>query len=80
MFSDGKHYTGMTSNLKKRLIYHKKGKIRSTKNKKIIGIVELEKCSNRLFAREREKFWKSGMGRSTIKHSGVEQSGSSRCS
>lgn len=78
-FDDNTIYVGMTGNLRKRLIYHKRGKNKSTKNKNIKNVLEIERCGNRVQARIREKYWKSGAGRKKLKYySGMEQSGSSR--
>lgn len=76
-FSDGGCYIGMTGNLARRVHKHQRGKNRSTKHHTIARVTKLEECSDRITARQREKFWKSGKGRESFKHSGVEQSGSS---
>lgn len=76
-FSDGKCYIGMTANLPRRVREHRRGKNRSTKHHTITRVTKLEECVDSVAARQREKFWKSGKGRESFKHSGVEQSGSS---
>jgi len=62
---DGKFYTGLTNNWNRRLKEHNIGKINtlSTLNRGPFKLVHLEECSDRIKAREREKFWKSGIGR-----------------
>ena len=67
----------MTSDLKKRVVDHKRGKTRSTKNRGRFSVVVIETCQNRVSARTREKHWKSGCGKEFLKRSGIEQSGSS---
>ena len=76
-FDNGRLYIGMTNDLKRRIHEHRKGKTRSTKGKRIVRVLAIEECTDSLEAREREKYWKSGQGRERLKHSGVEQSGSS---
>lgn len=79
-FNDGRIYVGMTSDLKRRVKDHYRGKTQSTKNRRIMKIIKIENCPNRIIARKREKYWKSGCGKEMlkkIKYRGVEQSGSS---
>jgi putative endonuclease len=73
-------YIGMTSDLGKRVDYHKRGKTRSTKNRGGFEVKIVEKWETREDARKREKYWKSGYGKERLKskYRGVEQSGSSR--
>ena len=79
VFVSGRIYVGMTGkSLEERMKGHKRNKTRSTKNRAILKVVEIETCSNRMTARKREKYWKSGCGRERLKiYCGVEQSGSS---
>jgi len=62
---DGKFYTGLTNNWIRRLKEHNFGKINtpSTLNRGPFKLVHLEECEGRIKARQREKFWKSGIGR-----------------
>lgn len=77
-FDDERVYIGMTNDLRRRMHEHRRGKTRSTKGRKIVGVLKIEECVDSLTAREREKYWKSGYGRERLKkYSGVEQSGSS---
>jgi putative endonuclease len=64
--TSGKFYTGITSNLIRRLAEHNKvgsGSVRYTKNLGSFKVVHLEECLIRQEARTREKYWKSGVGR-----------------
>lgn len=63
----GKLYKGMTSDLKKRLIGHRQGNTRSTKNMRDLQIVYTEYCPDRASARLREKYLKSAAGRRFLK-------------
>lgn len=63
----GKLYKGMTSNLEKRLIGHRQGNTRSTKNLRDLQIVYTETCPDRVSARLREKYLKSAAGRRFLK-------------
>jgi putative endonuclease len=66
---DGRFYTGITNNLKHRLVEHNRGKSStpSTKNQRPFILIYFEKVENRRVAREREKYLKSGSGREFIK-------------
>lgn len=61
-------YVGMTDNLKRRIKEHLRGKTKSTKNRKIIKVIIIERCEKRLMARKREKYWKSGCGKEALKN------------
>jgi putative endonuclease len=67
---DGKHYTGMTSNLERRVAEHNKGKkgTPSTSKRGPFILVYNEAVRDRNEARTREKYLKSGAGREFIKH------------
>lgn len=62
---DKKFYTGITSDLEKRLSEHNNGRrsTKSTVNRGPFKLVYSEKFSDRSEAREREVFFKSGAGR-----------------
>jgi len=64
---NGSFYKGMTSNLEKRLQEQRNGKCRSTKSQLPFICIHSEQISDRITAREREKFFKSGQGRDLIK-------------
>ncbi len=52
------HYIGVTSNLKKRLEYHNRGKVKSTRPYVPLTLVYSEKFNNNSEARKRENFLK----------------------
>ncbi len=55
---DGRLYIGVTDEIKKRLYYHNKGKVRSTKGRRPLKLVYVEKANNRTEALKREKYLK----------------------
>ncbi|MCX6737473.1 MAG: GIY-YIG nuclease family protein [Candidatus Parcubacteria bacterium] len=67
---DNKHYTGITNDLRRRLKEHneRNGSTPSTKNRGPFELVYYEIVENRKIAREREKYFKSGIGREYIKN------------
>jgi len=62
---DGKCYTGITNDLIRRINQHQLGDeaTPSTLNRGPFKLIHAEECENRLVARKREKYWKSGYGR-----------------
>lgn len=60
---DNSEYVGMSKNPDMRLYEHNTGRVRSTKSKKPWKRIYLEKYSDRLEAREREKYLKSAARR-----------------
>ncbi len=56
-------YTGCTSDLNKRLMYHNSGKVRSTKSRRPFELVYKEEYISMTEARKRENCLKSGQGR-----------------
>ncbi len=62
---DRKYYTGITSDVERRLNQHTIGysSTRSTKNRGPFDLVFVQECTDRKEARELEKFLKSGIGR-----------------
>ncbi len=60
-------YVGYTDNLKRRMKEHRSGLTKSTKNFNDFEIHVLETVDDRQMAREREKYWKSGLGRRKLK-------------
>ena len=78
---DNNIYIGMTNNLTRRIKEHNKEYNKSTKSRAPFVLIHYEKFNNRIEARQKEKWFKSGIGREFIKNvilrRGVEQSGSS---
>jgi len=64
---DGHLYIGLTSNLRKRVNEHNRGKVRSTKGRRPFSLVYREEYENKILARKREIFLKSGQGRLFVK-------------
>ena len=60
-------YVGMTSNLNKRINAHNKGYERTTKPYGPFKLIYTENYANRLKAKEREKYFKSGKGKEFLK-------------
>ena len=60
---DSRLYKGFTNDIANRLKEHNSGKTKSTKAFLPWVLVYSEKVSNRIEAREREKYLKSGIGR-----------------
>jgi len=60
-------YTGVTSDLRKRLDEHNKGYVRSTKHRRPFTLIYYEACLNKEDAERREKYLKSGMGKRYLK-------------
>ena len=65
--SDAHLYVGMTSDLKKRVSEHNKGKVRSTKSRRPLRLAYYEEFPEKTSARKRELFLKSGQGRIFLK-------------
>ncbi|MFA6007938.1 MAG: GIY-YIG nuclease family protein [Candidatus Shapirobacteria bacterium] len=61
-------YKGITNDLNRRLLEHNSGKNMSTRNKKPWKMVYYEECSDRIEARKKEKYFKSGFGRELLKN------------
>jgi len=60
-------YVGLTSNLEKRLEYHNKGYERTTKPYLPFRLIYTETFDNRIDARQKEKYLKSGIGKNFLK-------------
>ncbi len=65
---DKSWYIGYSKNLKERLASHNRGDNKATKNKRPWKIIYYEAYTNRVDAKGREKFLKSGSGRRFIKN------------
>ncbi|WP_460542805.1 GIY-YIG nuclease family protein [Echinicola sediminis] len=64
---DGRVYVGFTSDLRRRLLQHNSGKTKSTKGYRPWELIYSEEAETSVIAREREKYWKSGIGKEKLK-------------
>ena len=60
-------YVGQTSNIEDRLKRHNKGYEKTTRAYKPFRLIYTENCETRTIAREREKYFKSGVGKEFLK-------------
>jgi putative endonuclease len=60
-------YVGMTSNLNARIERHQAGRERTTRAYRPFELLYTEVCENRIAARKREKYWKSGVGKEKLR-------------
>jgi len=60
-------YIGISKNPEKRLKQHNAGMTKSTKPRRPFKIIYEESCKDRVNARKREKYFKSGIGREFLK-------------
>jgi len=65
---DGKFYTGFTSDLKRRLEEHNKGRVTSTKKRTPLELVYYEACRHEKDAIIREKYLKTTYGHRYLKN------------
>lgn len=64
----GEFYKGSTDDLKKRILDHNAGRVRSTKNGKPWNLIYYEAFISKKIARREELFLKTGKGRERLKH------------
>ena len=64
---DSKRYIGTTNNLQRRMSQHNSGMVKSTKFRRPLKMIYMEKFPSREEAEEREKFFKTGQGRHYLK-------------
>jgi len=64
---DKKLYVGFTNNLKQRLQKHNTSKVQSTKARMPFRLIYYEASLSEQYAREREKYFKTGWGKNFIK-------------
>jgi len=57
----------MTSNLEERIKRHNRGYEKTTKPYRPFDLIYTEECENRIVARRREKYFKSGIGKEFLK-------------
>ena len=67
---DGRIYVGFSFDIEKRLKEHNSGKTKSTKGFRPWVIIFTEECTNRIEAREKEKYYKTGIGREKLRKHG----------
>ena len=60
-------YVGLTSNLEERLRRHNQGYEKTTRAYKPFVLLYAEDCDDRIIARQREKYLKSGIGKEFLK-------------
>ena len=65
--NDGNFYTGYSSDLKRRIEEHKKGKADSTKNRRPLELIYYEACLSQQDAIKREKYLKTFHGKAFIR-------------
>ena len=60
-------YVGMTQDVEKRLLDHNRGKVFSTKGYRPWKVMQVEEFDSRKLARQREKYFKSGIGKEILR-------------
>ena len=60
-------YVGLNSDLESRIARHNKGYEKTTKRYRPFVLLFSEQVNTRTDAREREKYWKSGIGKEKLK-------------
>ena len=60
-------YVGLTSNIEERLKRHNLGYEQTTRPYKPFVLLYTEACEDRIVARNREKYWKSGVGKEKLR-------------
>ncbi|MBT8270697.1 MAG: GIY-YIG nuclease family protein [Flavobacteriaceae bacterium] len=65
---DGRLYVGMTINLANRIREHNLGRTKSTKGYRPWSLIHQEEYPDRITARNREKYLKSGYGKQWLKN------------
>jgi len=65
---DGMLYTGMTTNLQRRLREHNSGRVKSTRFRTPLVLVHVERYNTKYEAERRERFLKTGRGRQVKKN------------
>ena len=63
---NGRFYTGSTDDLARRLEEHARGKTAYTRHAGPFALVHTEDCEDRLGARRRERYVKTGAGREEV--------------
>ncbi|MDP3941553.1 MAG: GIY-YIG nuclease family protein [bacterium] len=63
---NGRHYTGSTNNIERRLLEHNSGQTKYTRQTGPFEIVYKEVYDSKLEATKRERFLKTGKGRAVL--------------
>ena len=63
---DNKKYIGYTRDLDRRILQHKEGLVKSTRNRRPLELIYTETFDSKKEATDREKFFKSGQGRAFL--------------
>jgi putative endonuclease len=66
-FKDKRLYIGYTENIENRIAEHQKGRVRATRFRLPLILIYYEAFTDKKDAKAREKFLKSGFGRSQLK-------------
>jgi putative endonuclease len=64
---DARIYVGLSSNINRRIFEHNAGYVFSTKGYRPWKLIYIEEFNNRIDARTREKYYKSGIGKELLK-------------
>lgn len=69
IYSEGRNYlyVGITNNLSRRIKEHNSGYNKTTKPYRPFRMIYSERCKNRIEARKREKYFKSGVGKEFLR-------------
>ncbi|MFN0255022.1 GIY-YIG nuclease family protein [Pedobacter ureilyticus] len=65
--ADGRIYVGFSADVEKRLKEYNAGKTKSTKGYKPWVLIYTEQVAGRIAARNKEKYYKSGIGKEFLK-------------
>ena len=60
-------YVGMSIIVNERIERHNSGRERTTRHYAPFKLIYVEECENRVVARKREKYWKSGVGKEQLR-------------
>ena len=60
-------YVGLTDNIERRVSEHNSGRNKTTKPYSPFLLIHFEECATRIEAREKEKYYKSGIGKEKLK-------------
>lgn len=71
---DKRLYVGMSKDINERLKVHNNGQVFSTKGYRPWVLIYIEEIGNRIDARKREKYLKSGCGKEFLKAVSLESS------